>query len=139
MCYLAAMASTGLLSQRDLAPYRKYHVRRSRERFEQREGHRQHCLDAARAGIRRLAPAFPPIRAVYLFGSLLQPGQFSERSDIDLAIECDEIATEGRFRRALEEELRQRVDLRPLEDGAASAVEAYGECVYEREVPASGA
>ncbi|MCP4656090.1 MAG: nucleotidyltransferase domain-containing protein [bacterium] len=133
------MAGTGLLSQRDLAPYREYHARRSRERLARREALRQRCLDAARAGIRRLAPAFAPIRVVYLFGSLLQPGHFSRRSDIDVAIECDDIATEGRFRRAVEEELRQTIDLRPLEGGVAWAVEAYGECVYEREVPDPGA
>jgi len=133
------MAGTDLLSQRDLAPYREYHAKRSRERRERREERRQCCLAAARAGIRRLAPAFAPIRRVYIFGSLLQPGQFSRLSDIDVAIESDDIASEGRFRRALEEELRQSVDLRPLEGAVAWAVEVYGECVYEREVPGLGA
>ena len=128
-----------MLSQRSLEPYREYHLRRSRERLERREERRTRCLAAARAGIRRLAPAFSPIRAVYLFGSLLQPGRFSRRSDVDVAIECDDIPTEGRFRRALEEELRRVVDLRPLEGGVAWAVEVYGECVYEREVPGPGA
>ena len=109
------MAGAGLHRQGDLASYREYHARRSRERLERREAHRQSSLEAARAGIRQLAPAFAPIRAVYLFGSLLQPEQFSRRSDV--AVECDDPAIEGRFRRELEEELRQNIDLRPLEAG----------------------
>ncbi|MCP3958905.1 MAG: nucleotidyltransferase domain-containing protein [bacterium] len=133
------MADTGLHRHRDLAPYREYHARRSRERLERREARRQRILEAARAGIRRLAPAFAPIRAVYLYGSLLRPEQFSQRSDVDVAIECDDPAIEGRFRRALEEELCQNIDLRPLEGRLARAVELYGECVYEREVPDPGA
>ncbi len=133
------MGATSMHPQRDLAPYRDYHARRSRERLEQRETRRQRYLEAARAGIRRLSPALTHIRAVYLFGSLLQPGRFTRRSDIDVAIECDDIAIEGRFRRALEDELRQDIDLRPLEGRVASAVELYGECAYEREVPGPGA
>ncbi len=133
------MAGSGLLTHRDLAPYREYHAKRSRERLEKREARRRRCLDAARTGIRRLAADLRPIRAVYLFGSLLQRGQFSDRSDVDVAIECDDIATEGRFRRALEEELRLSIDLRPHEGAVARAVEAYGERVYEREVSGPGA
>jgi predicted nucleotidyltransferase len=130
------MSGIGSISSRDLAPYREYHARRERRRLERREALRQDCLRATKAGIRRLAPEFAAIRALYLFGSLLQVGRFTEHSDIDVAIECDDLETEGRFRRALEEDLRRNVDLRLHEGGVAWAVEAYGECVYEREVPA---
>lgn len=129
------MSGIGSISSQDLAPYREYHARRERRRLEQRETLRQECLRAARAGIRRLAPGFAAIRTVYLFGSLLRYGRFTERSDVDVAIECDDLETEGRFRRALEEELKRDVDLRPREGGVAWAVDAYGECAYEREVP----
>ena len=132
---LSAMVGSGSISSRDLAPYREYHARRERRRLAQREALRRDCLRAAKAGIRRLAPEFAAIRALYLFGSLLRAGRFTERSDVDVAIECDDLETEGRFRRALEEELQRRVDLRPHEGGVAWAVEAYGECVYERKVP----
>ena len=131
------MSVVGSTSTRDLAPYREYHARRARQRLARREAQRQNCLRAAKAGIRRLAPAFAAIRAVYLFGSLLQAGRFTERSDVDVAIDCDDLESEGRFRRALEEELERSVDLRSREGGVAWAVEAYGECVYEREVPAA--
>ena len=120
------MSSAGSISSRDLAPYREYHARRDRERLARREALRQECLSTAKAAI----------RAVYLFGSVLQAGRFTEGSDIDVAIESDDLESESRFWRALEEALRRDVDLRPREGGVARAVEAHGECVYEREVPA---
>jgi len=127
-----------ILAKGDLSVYREYHAKRSRERRERREALRRQNLETARESIRRLAPGFPPIRAVYLFGSVLEAGHFSRHSDVDVAIECDEIAVEGPFRRALEEKLRRDVDLRPLEGRVKRVVEAFGECVYEREISDSG-
>lgn len=125
------------MSATDLSP-REYHARRDQERQAEREALRLEVLEKARSVIRRLAPAFPPIRAVYLFGSLLQPGRFRPESDVDIAVDCDDIEVETPFARALEEVLKRDVDLRPRRDAIARAVEDSGECVYEREAPGPG-
>jgi len=114
---------------------REYHARRDRERRAEREVLRREVLDRVRAAIRQRAPELPAIRAAYLFGSILQPGRFHAESDVDVAIDCDDLESETPFWRALETALERNVDLRPREGPIARAVEDYGELVYEREVP----
>jgi predicted nucleotidyltransferase len=120
-----------------LRPYREYHARRDRELRQEREALRLEVLEKAREAVRRSAPLFPAIRAVYLFGSLLQPGRFLPDSDVDVAVDCDDIEMETPFWRMLEEELRRDVDLRPRIGAIARAVEEEGERCYERKVPGS--
>ena len=121
-----------------LLPYREYHARRERELREQRETLRRMVLERAREAIHRAAPNFPAIHAAYLFGSILQPGRFRPDSDVDVAIDCEDIETEFPFWQALEEALERNVDLRLRIGPVAQAVEDYGELSYEREVPDSG-
>jgi predicted nucleotidyltransferase len=120
-----------------LRPYREYHARRDRELRQEREALRLEVLERTREAVRRSAPFFPAIRAVYLFGSLLQPGRFRPNSDVDVAIDCDDVEMETPFWRMLEEELRRDVDLRPRIGAVARAVEEEGERCYEREAPGS--
>lgn len=120
-----------------LAPFREYHARRDRELRREREELRLEVLKRTREAVRRSAPLFPAIRAIYLFGSLLQPGQFRPGSDIDLAIDCDDIEVETPFWRMLETALERDVDLRPRIGAVARAVEQEGELCYAREVPGS--
>lgn len=117
----------------------EYHARREQALRDEREALRREVLDQARSAIRRLAPEFPSIRAAYLFGSILSPGRFVPDSDVDVAIDNDDLTAETPFWRALEEELRRNVDVRPRQGAVARAVEDYGERCYEREVPDSGA
>ncbi len=80
---------------------RAYHARRLAARLAERESLRQRWLLAAREAIRRLAPAEPSSRAAYLFGSLVRPEPcFTERSDIDVAVDCADPEAESRFWRA---------------------------------------
>ena len=113
---------------------REFHARREAERRAAREALRERTLTTARAAVRRIAPRHPSVRAVFLFGSVLQPGWFTEASDIDVAAVIDDLEAEGPFVRALEADLRRRVDLRPLEGAVRHAVETEGEKVYEREI-----
>jgi len=122
----------------DLSP-REYHARRERARWEEREAARREVGERARAAIRGIAPRFPAIRAVYLFGSILQPGRFLPDSDVDVAVDCDDLAAETPFWRALEERLFRNVDLRPRAGAVAEAVATYGELCYAREIPRPGA
>lgn len=126
------------MSLTDLSP-REYHARRDQALRDEREALRREVLDQVRNAIQRLAPQFPAVRAAYLFGSILQPGRFHARSDVDVAVDCDDLRQETPFWRALEETLERNVDLRPRTGAVARAVETYGERCYEREVPRPGA
>ena len=117
-----------------LQPFREYHARRDRELRQERESLRLGVLERVRDAVRRSAPRFPAIQAVYLFGSLLQPGQFRPDSDIDVAIDCDDVEVETPFWRMLEDALERDVDLRPRIGTVARAVEQGGELCYERKV-----
>lgn len=108
---------------------REYHARRDAEQLAAREARRERVLGAAREAIRRHAPEHPGVRRVYLFGSVLRPGRFHARSDVDVAVDCD-LEAETPFARALENELRVAVDLRPLTGRVAEAVDEEGEKVY---------
>ncbi|HKI05184.1 MAG TPA: nucleotidyltransferase domain-containing protein [Thermoanaerobaculia bacterium] len=121
-----------------LYPYREYHAQRDRDLRRQQEELRLRVLEQARGAIRLSASGFPAIRAVHLFGSILQPGRFRPDSDIDVAIDCDDIEMETPFWRILEEALERNVDLRPRVGAVARAVETSGELSYEREVPGPG-
>jgi predicted nucleotidyltransferase len=124
------------MSLTDLSP-QEYHARRQQEVRAEREALRQEVLDQARSAIRRLAPRFPSIRAVYLFGSVLAPGSFLPRSDVNVAIDCD-LEDETPFWRGLEDALERNVDLRPLAGPTARLVEDFGERCYERDVSNPG-
>lgn len=112
--------------------FREYHRRRDAERLARREGERHQVLAQVRDAVARLAPGHPAIRRVHVYGSLLQPGRFTARSDVDLAVDSDEIESETPFWRDMERALRRNVDLRPREGAVADAVAAYGELCYER-------
>ncbi len=116
---------------------REYHARRQKERRAEREALRRERLTALRRAIRRRAPRYPEIGAVYLFGSVLQPGRFTRRSDLDVAVEGADVATESRFWRALEGDCGGAVDLRSLHGAVARAVADHGERVYVRDLPRS--
>jgi predicted nucleotidyltransferase len=121
------------LSTLDLDAIRRYHREREQKRRAQREANRLGWLERTRAAIRQIAPQHPAIQRVYLFGSIVQTGRFRPDSDIDVAVECTDLAVESELWRALEHELDHDVDVRPWEEPIISAVKTYGEQVYERE------
>lgn len=122
-----------LMAPSSLQAFREYHLGRDAAKLARREAHRREVLARVREVVTRVAPTHPAIRAVYLFGSLLEPGRFSSESDIDLAVDCDDLAAETPFWRDLEKALSRNVDLRPREGAVARAVAAYGERCYARE------
>ena len=100
---------------------REYHARRQNERRAQREALRQQRLTTLRQAIQRRAPRYPAIGAVYLFGSVLQPGRFTSGSDVDVAVEGADVDTESRFWLARASGGRLRRDRRsPLAPGRGS-------------------
>jgi len=116
----------------ELSP-QEYHKQRDEKRYREREVLRLKRLTDAREAILRLAPHLLAIEAVYLFGSIMKPGRYRLQSDIDVAIVCEDIATEFRFWRELEQALEWNVDVRPYEPPLVQEISDYGEQVYERE------
>lgn len=123
------------MDKQALQQSKEYHLRREEARREAREQLRQERYRQARDAIRRLAPNYLALRAVFLFGSIVRSGSYTRESDIDVAVACDDLAEESQFWRALETELDHNIDLRSYRGGVAWAVDTYGECVYAREVP----
>ena len=111
---------------------REYHARRRAEQRARREAFQERKLTQAREAIRRLAPEYPGLRTVHLFGSVLESKRFRENSDIDVAVESDDLEAETPFARALEEALGMPVDLRPINGALGRTVHNTGERVYER-------
>ena len=126
------------MNEAALRPYREYHAQRERKLRKEREELRLRVLEQTRTAISRLAPDFPAIRAVYLFGSILAPGRFHPGSDVDLAVDCDAPEVEAPFARAVEGILERDTDLRPRKGAVARAVETSGERCYERQVSDPG-
>jgi predicted nucleotidyltransferase len=117
------------MDEATLQLYREYHARRERQIRDEREALRLRVLEQAREAIRQVAPRFPAVRAVYLFGSILHPGRFRPDSDVDVALDGEDVEVEAPFARALEDILDRSVDLRPRVGAVARAVEDFGERV----------
>jgi len=117
----------------DMVAVRQYHQARAAKQYALREEKRLAWLTRAREAIQRFALDFPTLERVYLFGSIVQPGKFTEDSDIDVAVECQSVETESAFWRVLEQALQRDIDVRPYTGAIVDAVKWYGEKVYERE------
>ena len=111
---------------------KEYHARRRAEQLARREAFQQRKLTQAREAVRRLAPRYPGLRTIHLFGSVLDAKRFRESSDVDVAVESDDLEAETPFARALEEALGMPVDLRPISGALRRTVHDTGEKVYER-------
>jgi len=120
-------------------PYREYHRQREAAQLAEREQLRQERLAAAQIAIRVLAPQFPALERVYLFGSIVHPGRFTRRSDVDVAVMGDDLASQTQFWRLLEQQLQWEVDVRSCVSPIQEVVNQEGICVYVRESDYSGA
>jgi predicted nucleotidyltransferase len=121
---------TSLTSSPALESAKHYHQQRHARLLQQREALRLSWLARAKAAIESLAPEYPAIQRVALFGSVLKAGRFHAGSDIDVAVICQDVEQESRFWRALEEKLRRDVDVRPWVVPITQAVEQYGAIIY---------
>lgn len=80
------MKTAAQLTAGELAIYRETAKRRTIERSARLVQRRDHAMSLAREAAAMLRTKFGATN-VYLFGSLAQPGAFTEVSDIDLAVE----------------------------------------------------
>lgn len=99
------------------------------------EARRSAARTAAEVVIQSVAPRYPGIRRVYLFGPILRPGAFRPDSDIDVAVEGDDGRGLLDFWRDLEAAAPGWIfDVRPLEPGNSFSerIRSRGLVVYER-------
>lgn len=95
---------------------------------------RQHAREIAIATIFQVLPQHPCIREVYLFGSITQPQQFHNHSDIDIAVGGTDATTYFAFWRDLEIACPNwLIDLREINQPShfTDTVRRIGELVYE--------
>ena len=99
-----------------------------------RETLRQQAREGAIAAILEVITAYPDVAQVYLFGSVIKPGQFRQHSDIDIAVVGTDAASYFALWRDLEAAYPNYViDLREINQPGhfADAVRRTGEIVYE--------
>jgi predicted nucleotidyltransferase len=99
-----------------------------------REILRQQAREDAIAAILKVAPAYPCITQIYLFGSVTQPEKFRDHSDIDIAVAGTDAATYFALWRDLEAACPTwAIDLREINQPShfANTVRQTGELVYE--------
>ena len=118
----------------DLEECRKNFRQRLALAQDQREALRQQARHAAIEAIRAVAPAYPGITQIYLFGSVTQPGRFSDRSDVDIAV----AGTDGAAYFALWNDLERAcpdwlIDLREINQPGhfTDTVRHLGELIYD--------
>lgn len=121
------------LTQPELDTARRYHRMRGLAVHSERESLRSDWLQRVRAAVTELAPRFPELRAVYLFGSLTRPGFNPAQSYIGLAVKADSVESESAFWSAVERTLKHPCDVRPLTESIRIAVVCDGILLYERE------
>lgn len=100
------------------------------EMHEQRARAREAAREAAYRELREaLSRLLPAGTEVWVFGSVLEPGRFRERSDLDIAVErLPEGRSEAWLQGELELRLRRAVDVLNLsETSLRSKIERMGE------------
>lgn len=109
--------------------------RRQAEALRQREVQRQKAREMVLTAIAQLAPAYPLVERVYLFGSVTQADRFHTNSDIDVAVEGTDAETYFAFWRDLERIcFNWMIDLREINTPShfTETIKQQGELVYER-------
>lgn len=122
------------LSDDAIAVYRQSYGERERRRRVRWERRRQEALAAIRWAVRTVAPSYPTVQRVYLFGSVTRPGAFRPDSDVDVAVEGLDAGVCFDLWRDLEQAASGwRLDVRPLEPGDpfSDRVRRRGVTIYE--------
>lgn len=118
----------------DLQQCRENFRQRAAAQQAERETLRQQAREDAIAAIAQVILHYPQITHVYIFGSVTQPGRFSDRSDIDIAVVGTNAATYFALWRDLEAACPTwAIDLREINQPChfTDIVRQTGELVYE--------
>ncbi|NJN86186.1 MAG: nucleotidyltransferase domain-containing protein [Leptolyngbyaceae cyanobacterium SL_7_1] len=118
----------------DFEQCRKNFRQRATAREVASEKLRQQAREMAIAAIFQVIPQYPCIREVHLFGSITQPRQFHDHSDIDIAVGGTDATTYFAVWRDLEVACPNwLIDLREINQPShfTDTVRRIGELVYE--------
>jgi predicted nucleotidyltransferase len=135
ICYNIGMDA---LSEAQIARYRQTFHQHHADQYEAREARRQKALTAICPLLPALAATTSSIQALYLFGSITQPGQFHPHSDIDIGLVEATAEDYFTFWRELETALPAWFfDVRDVSDDSffAQRVKETGLLIYERANP----
>jgi len=122
------------LSDDAIVVYRQSYEEREQRRWAEREHRRQEALTTIRQAVRAVAPSYPTVQRVYLFGSVTRPGAFRPDSDVDVAVEGLDAGVCFDLWRDLEQAASGwRLDVRPLKPGDpfSDRVRRRGVMIYE--------
>ena len=125
------------LSSDDIAVYRHNLHQRAQARLREREKRRQRARQVVMDAISVVAPRYPTVRRVYLFGSVTRPGAFGPDSDVDIGVEGADMALCFDIWRDSEKAAPEwELDVRSLDedDPFAERVRQKGDLIYERAI-----
>jgi predicted nucleotidyltransferase len=119
----------------DIARSRRLFKLRQEQQFNEREARRQQAYQAATSQAPAVISNYLDVGVAYLFGSVLRPGSFHAKSDIDIAVEGITPEAYSSLWRDLEVVLPDWfIDLRelPVNSSFTEIVKLTGEKIYER-------
>ncbi|MBE2220806.1 MAG: nucleotidyltransferase domain-containing protein [Anaerolineae bacterium] len=122
-------------SESTITTYRQHFKAQQAKKLEEREAKRLYALETVTAVLPPIISQFPTIQQLFLFGSIVHPGQFHAKSDIDIGV----LGTTAEDYFALWRELEAKlpewiIDLRDISDDSffANTVQKTGLLIYER-------
>lgn len=119
----------------DIAAARQNLQARAERKRAEREARRTRATLAVTKAVAQVAPRFPKVQRVYLFGSVTRPGAFRLDSDVDVAIEGLGVEEYFPVWRAIEEAAPDwNIDVRDITAPSdfADRVRRTGRLIYER-------
>jgi predicted nucleotidyltransferase len=126
---------TEMLSDAAMDGYRRSYRQRLIEKQQQREAIRQQVTQKIISRAPGIAAAYPSVKRLYLFGSLVKPGAFRPDSDVDLAVEGGNAEVYFALWRDLDHAFADWfIDLRDISTPSSFAeqVRRTGLLIYER-------
>lgn len=117
------------------AVYRQNFLARQAKQREEREAIRQQALAKVKAVVPAVAAGVASVQQLYLFGSVIQPGQFHQKSDVDIGVVGTTAEDYFELWRQLEAVLPEWIiDLREVSSASffADRVKKTGLLLYER-------
>ncbi len=122
-------------SETAVATYRQQFNDKQAQKFNEREVMRLKALAKLESALPTIAVQYTSVQRLYLFGSVIRPGQFHGKSDVDIGITDTTAEDYFALWRTLEAELPEWfIDLRDVSDNSffADSVQKTGLLIYER-------
>jgi len=119
----------------DIATYRRSFYEREEKRQKEHDQRQAQAEQNIIQTVQSLAPQYPQLLRVYLFGSILSQVSFKPSSDIDLMVEGVSFEESFRLWKELEQKIPEHyVDVRVFEvdNPFCQRIKMKGKVIYER-------